>query len=64
MAVKGGVMSYCVDLVDLDRRAAAYVDRNLKGDRAGELPMQAPTRFELVANVKSPSPWVDDPTHS
>ena len=53
MAVEGGLMSYGVDVADLYRRSAAYVDRILKGDKPGELPIQAPTRFELVLNLKT-----------
>jgi putative ABC transport system substrate-binding protein len=53
MAVEGGVMSYGVDIVDSDRQAAAYVDRILKGAAAGELPVQAPVKFELVVNLKA-----------
>ena len=53
MAVEGGLMSYGVDLVDLDRRSAAYVDRILRGAAPGELPVQAPTKFELVINLKT-----------
>ena len=53
MAVEGGLMSYGVDLIDLDRRSADYVDRILKGTAPGDLPVQAPTKFELVINLKS-----------
>jgi ABC-type uncharacterized transport system substrate-binding protein len=53
MAVEGGLMSYGVDLVDLYRRSADYVDRILKGVQPSELPIQAPTRFELVVNLKT-----------
>ena len=53
MAVEGGLMSYGVDIVDSDRQAAAYVDRILKGAAPGELPVQAPVKFELVMNLKS-----------
>src|SRR4029450_7296177 len=48
-----GLMSYGVDLVDLYRRSADYVDRILKGVQPSELPIQAPTRFELVVNLKT-----------
>jgi putative ABC transport system substrate-binding protein len=46
-------MSYGVDLPDLFRQAAAYVDRILKGDKTTDLPVQAPTRYELVINLKT-----------
>ena len=46
-------MSYGVDVADLYRRSAAYVDRILKGAQPGELPIQAPTSFELVLNLRT-----------
>ena len=52
--VPGGVLiSYGVDFVDQNRRAAAYVDRILKGEKPAELPVQVPTKFELVVNLKT-----------
>jgi putative tryptophan/tyrosine transport system substrate-binding protein len=53
MAQEGGLMAYGVEPVDLFRRAAAYVDRILKGTKPAELPVQAPTKFELVINMKT-----------
>jgi putative ABC transport system substrate-binding protein len=49
----GGLLSYGVDGVDLYRRAATYVDRILRGAKPAELPVQMPTKFEMVLNLKT-----------
>jgi putative ABC transport system substrate-binding protein len=49
----GGLLSYGVDAPDLFRRAATYVDRILRGEKPGDLPVQFPTKFEMVVNRKT-----------
>ena len=52
-AVDGGLMSYGVDVPDLFRQSASYVDRILKGEKPGDLPVQAPIKYQLVINLKT-----------
>ena len=51
--VAGGLLSYGPNISDLSARAAVFVDKNLKGANPGELPVQQPTKFELVINLKT-----------
>ena len=52
-AKDGGLMSYGTDYLDLYRKAASYVDRILRGAKPSELPVQGPSKFQLVINLKT-----------
>ena len=52
-ARNGGLLSYGYDQVDTWRRAATYVDRILRGEKPGDLPVQFPTKFEMILNIKT-----------
>jgi putative tryptophan/tyrosine transport system substrate-binding protein len=51
--VSGGLLSYGIDTIEVFRQSASYVDRILKGEKPGELPIQQPTKYELVINLKT-----------
>jgi putative ABC transport system substrate-binding protein len=53
LALEGGLLSYSSDLLDQNRRAAAYIDRLLRGAKIADLPVQFPTKFQLVVNMKT-----------
>ncbi|MFL5089448.1 MAG: ABC transporter substrate binding protein, partial [Xanthobacteraceae bacterium] len=51
--MEGGLISYGVDVLDVFRQGASYVDRVLRGSNPSDLPVQAPVKFELVINLKT-----------
>jgi ABC-type uncharacterized transport system substrate-binding protein len=53
MVESGALASYGIDVPNLYRRAAEYIDRILKGERPGDLPVQGPTKYELIVNLKT-----------
>jgi ABC-type uncharacterized transport system substrate-binding protein len=53
LTTSGGLAAYSADRVDLFRKAASYVDRILRGEKPGDLPIQEPTKYEFVINLKT-----------
>ncbi len=52
-AVAGGLFAYAPSMTDIARRGAAYVDKILRGTKAGDIPVEQPTKFELIVNLKT-----------
>ena len=53
MVTNGGLVSFGPDVIDQSRRAAEYVDRILKGEKPADLPVQTPTKYQLIINLKT-----------